>query len=196
MSEKIKKGFYPGCFVNFMPSNNKSKLNPINKWDPPEDYVDSTASSDMDDEERGFEEYMNRLDSMLDFLEQNKELFKDMISISEKNLSDLYTFLTLELGDYHEYGTIAIPMAKWEEALDKWDIYSRANDYNEALIDLGILKATGNIIQFDSRALQIIGCNCNEIWESRIENRDMLDMLLEWTKKYSKKYKYIMSYGY
>ena len=119
------------------------------------------------------------------------EIEEAEVLVSEDYYSELYLFLD----SFDEYGDLNIPINRWCTALDKWKAFYDAKTFDEAFeAAAGIDYASFSVK--DESTKNYISNHGVQIWENRNKAPQMLEGLIEWTKKYKDICDHINSYGF
>ncbi len=126
-------------------------------------------------------------------LQKGEEIKEAAISFREDSL--LLTFLYAEIEDYDEYENVSIPWDQWKRVLYKWEILSGADDYDSMLESLVGINYDAWSVD-DENLMTKFGRNGLRYWNQRLEEKESLHYLLEWTNRYEDISENLVSYGY
>jgi hypothetical protein len=125
--------------------------------------------------------------------QNGKEMKEAAISFREDSLLLMFLYAVIE--DYDEYENVSIPWDKWKTVLHKWKLLSDADDYDSMLEALVGINYDSWYVD-DENLMTRFGRNGLQYWNQRLEEKESLLYLLDWTNRYEGISENLVSYGY
>ncbi len=118
-----------------------------------------------------------------------------IIRITWLLFTELYLFLDCAGGNFDEYDDLSIPMEQWCDALDYWEVFITAQDFDEAFEKLAGVEYDRGKVQ-NKEVANFLGRCGKSLWENREVSQPVWTVLSKWTALYKDSYMYINTFGW